>query len=493
MSHQEEKISKFLDYPYDSFLMLRLEFMLIFNDELTAKILRIIEKNVETERKHIYRKTVNKMGSVPAEVVEITTDIWVSISYKTFMTDLFGTVNSENTLKRAIKELEKMKVIFRRHEPKKKYDAPQYKIHQPVLQMLLSVLKMPGYQNLIPSIIDTLKNLPPQEMTPSECQFLIPSDENLSTKSKSRVSNFDPTYNNSNNKDNDNKDTYGENVASANSHAPTPLSLEDQLEAARQLLLAHGQTLSSSTAPEESQPKLSTPGTDLSPESVDKSVQTDEETSVPPQASEQSYSRETTQNTPAVVGDAPASEKPARPPRQRKPKVAKEGEPTQEQINAVYAVFDELFRAVLPTPDPDFSCTRTKVATESIKELIHCKATPVRLKAVFLNMWNDLDENTGEYWWRKRGRMSIKSVCNHYASRVISVENPQKSGKKSTVQQELEKEAEGFTIKSQSELMKMQPDKRKEYGRELNAFLAMKKETEKQQAQAEQASSQKAG
>jgi len=57
--------------------------------------------------------------------------------------------------------------------------------------------------------------------------------------------------------------------------------------------------------------QLSTPTEEISSESVDKSGQNVNDMSEPPQASEQSYSQQTTQNTPV--------EKPARAPRQRKP------------------------------------------------------------------------------------------------------------------------------------------------------------------------------
>src|SRR3954467_8008420 len=174
MANNEEKINKFLDFPYDAFLMVRLEYVQILGDELEAKLLRIIEKYVDIERKRIYREMINVAPANNGQVVEVTKDIWVPISYRLFMNDLFGTVTSENTVKKALKDMTKKKIIFQRFQPKKKYDAPEYKIHVNPLQTLLSMLPNPGYQKLIPSYIDTLKDLPPQELTPSECQELIP-------------------------------------------------------------------------------------------------------------------------------------------------------------------------------------------------------------------------------------------------------------------------------------------------------------------------------
>ncbi len=169
----EEKINKLLDFPYDAFLMVRLEYVQILGDELEAKLLRIIEKYVDMERRRIYQKTVNS-AATNGQVAEITKDVWVPISYRLFMNDLFGTVTSENTVKKALKKMIDKRIIFQRFQPKKKYDAPEYKIHVNPLQTLLSLLTNPGYQLLIPSYIDTLKELPPQELTPSECQELIP-------------------------------------------------------------------------------------------------------------------------------------------------------------------------------------------------------------------------------------------------------------------------------------------------------------------------------
>lgn len=194
MSQREEKISKLLEFPFDAFLMIRLEYVQILRDELEAKLLRIIEKYVEQERKRIYQKMLNQAGTAPTETLEIPIprDLWVPISYRLFMNDLFDTVTSENTIKKALRRLAEKKIIFQRYEPQKKYDAPEYRLHIPVLQTLLNVLKNPGYQSLIPSIIDTLKNLPPHEMTPSECQKLIPSNEVARSNSELRVSTNDP-------------------------------------------------------------------------------------------------------------------------------------------------------------------------------------------------------------------------------------------------------------------------------------------------------------
>src|SRR5207244_4112761 len=114
---------------------------------------------------------------------------------KMFMNDLYGTVSSETTIKKALKSLLDKRIIFRRHQQHARYDAPEYKVHVSLLQMLLGVLGTSGEQKLIPSIFEALSQLPPQELTPSECQELIPSQAGRGSK-------VDTTYNNSNKSNN---------------------------------------------------------------------------------------------------------------------------------------------------------------------------------------------------------------------------------------------------------------------------------------------------
>src|SRR2546423_3656726 len=76
-SHMEPLVS----FPYNAFLMLRLEYVQIFQDELQAKLLRIIEMHVETQRQVIYREEINKQKG-DHKPIEVPKDIFVPISYK---------------------------------------------------------------------------------------------------------------------------------------------------------------------------------------------------------------------------------------------------------------------------------------------------------------------------------------------------------------------------------------------------------------------------
>src|SRR5947209_9027580 len=101
--YREEKFTPLLSFPYDHFLMLRRAFVQIVGNELEAKVLRILEKTVEAERKRRDRDRLNRGGGKGTDAsLESTCEVWVAISYKTFMSELYETVASETTLKRAL-------------------------------------------------------------------------------------------------------------------------------------------------------------------------------------------------------------------------------------------------------------------------------------------------------------------------------------------------------------------------------------------------------
>ncbi len=142
--YSEEKMTPLLSFPYDTFLMVRCEFIQIVGNDLEARVLRIIEKTVQAERKRLARVSLNRSGKVGDGPLDIPRDIWVPISYKMFLNELYGTVASETTLKRALKSLLDKCLIFRRYQPHARYDAPQYQLHVSALQLLLDVLGTAG-------------------------------------------------------------------------------------------------------------------------------------------------------------------------------------------------------------------------------------------------------------------------------------------------------------------------------------------------------------
>ena len=174
-------VSKLLNLPIGSYLMVRLDYVIICgNNELEAKVLRLIEMYMDDERKRLYQAQLNdpKNDLTPDVVVEITRDVWVPISHRLFMNDLYGTVKSENTLKQAIKFLLGKKYIRVSDPPTKQYEAPKYQINIDVVQGeldKLAKLGKPGYQNLIPSNSDTINKRPHQNLIPSGYQEMTPS------------------------------------------------------------------------------------------------------------------------------------------------------------------------------------------------------------------------------------------------------------------------------------------------------------------------------
>ncbi len=176
-------VSKLLNLPIGSYLMVRLDYVIICgNNELEAKVLRLIEMYMDDERKRLYQAQLNdpKNDLTPDVVVEITRDVWVPISHRLFMNDLYGMVKSENTLKQAIKSLLGKKYIRVSDPPTRQYEAPKYQINIEVVQGeldKLAKLGKSGYQKLIPSNSDTIKNSPHQNLTPSGYQEMTPSGE----------------------------------------------------------------------------------------------------------------------------------------------------------------------------------------------------------------------------------------------------------------------------------------------------------------------------
>lgn len=165
--------NKLLNFAIGSYLMLRIDYVVICRDELEAKILRIIEMYMDMERARLYQEAVNAGTIETDEVIEVTKDIWIAISHKLFTRDLYQLVKSENTLKRAIKSLiDKGFLLVRPGQGK--YDPMYYQLNTAKLQEELNKLAqlgIVGYQKLIPSKFDTpqgSKNRHPQSLIPSK-------------------------------------------------------------------------------------------------------------------------------------------------------------------------------------------------------------------------------------------------------------------------------------------------------------------------------------
>jgi hypothetical protein len=185
-----ERVTSLLSFPFNSFLMLRLEYALLTGNDLQAILLRIIEKRMEDQRRRLYQERMNSQGgTVPQEVVlDIPKEVWVPISHASFLYDLYGLVQSENTLKKALHELRKRKLIFTR-KGQGRYAPDEYQLNLKLLNEEFKRMQQQGkagYQTLTPSEVDTL-------MAPSGDQGLTPSeDQCLTPCTSARGSRIDP-------------------------------------------------------------------------------------------------------------------------------------------------------------------------------------------------------------------------------------------------------------------------------------------------------------
>lgn len=146
--------------------------------------MRIIEWAIENKREELALKGL-----------EVSDDVWVTIPERFFMDWLYGTVQSETTLKDAIKSLVKKHLIFKQPSGPGRYDAMSYTLNKPLISKLfslfpeklddvdmVSIMKQPRKskdsedQKLTPSKIDPLtKRIREAKIDPLCRQLLTPS------------------------------------------------------------------------------------------------------------------------------------------------------------------------------------------------------------------------------------------------------------------------------------------------------------------------------
>lgn len=190
MSDKENGTPTYIDYPFDRFLKLRIEFLILTQNDLKARIMRIIERCIENERDGYYRAEANKPSNKNKEIV-VPDGIFATISHKFFMDELYGTVQSETTVRDALAELaEDDHLIIRRPGKGGPYDAPYYTLNKPFIEHLfklfpddlkqinmLSVMKQPrkSKENTEVQFLDPLtQKIRGAIFGPLEVQFLDP-------------------------------------------------------------------------------------------------------------------------------------------------------------------------------------------------------------------------------------------------------------------------------------------------------------------------------
>lgn len=184
-NNKERKIPDYLKFPFERYILVRVEFLILTQNELEAKIMRIIEWAIESKRDELSRKGL-----------EVPDEVWVTIPENIFMDWLYGTVQSETTLKAAIKSLKTKYLIFKRPSGTGRYDALEYTLNKPLISKLFtlfpekindvdmaSIMKQPRKskdesegQKLTPSKIDPLiRSIREAIIDPLNRQLLTPS------------------------------------------------------------------------------------------------------------------------------------------------------------------------------------------------------------------------------------------------------------------------------------------------------------------------------
>ncbi len=146
-----------MEFPYGAFLKVRLEFVLLRDNELEAKIMRIIEGWMIDQKKAWMNACAQAASDGKPEPPE--PDYYITLSYAQIIAQLYmfnssrkgegkevveGKENSisRRTVSKAMQALTDDKVVFTRPNPNqtKEYDAAQYKLNCPLVQEQMKLL-----------------------------------------------------------------------------------------------------------------------------------------------------------------------------------------------------------------------------------------------------------------------------------------------------------------------------------------------------------------
>jgi hypothetical protein len=171
----------FLKMPYNKTVLLRLEFMIICEDELEALILRLIEYAIEGLRTH-WLTTVKSLAEQGKPIPE-EPQWWVSLSYSAIITRLYGAIKNKKTAIAKITALMNKQLILRRQDPNNPYGSPQYTIDRELLQKKLDELPA----------LATLKNAAKHQVDPIPATGTPSDDENDEEETPIPVDGTPPT------------------------------------------------------------------------------------------------------------------------------------------------------------------------------------------------------------------------------------------------------------------------------------------------------------
>lgn len=161
----------YLQMPYNQYVWLRKEFMCLCGDQLEAMIMRIVEYEIEGDRRTWLRKATElaeQRKPVPEEP-----EWWITLSHKQIATRLYDAVKSEKTIIAKLRSLTQKQFLLTRLNPNNPYGSPQYTINRKLVQEKLNELPA------LPSIRDAAKSqvTHPTDMTPPSKN--IPSPQTL--------------------------------------------------------------------------------------------------------------------------------------------------------------------------------------------------------------------------------------------------------------------------------------------------------------------------
>jgi hypothetical protein len=128
----------YLQMPYNQYVWLRKEFMSLCNDALEAMIMRVVEYEIEGDRRVWLRKAAElaEQGKpIPEEP-----EWWITLSHKQIIARLYDAFKNEKTVRAKLQSLEEKRFILVRQNPDSRYGAPQYTINKDLIQRMLNAL-----------------------------------------------------------------------------------------------------------------------------------------------------------------------------------------------------------------------------------------------------------------------------------------------------------------------------------------------------------------
>lgn len=449
MSDKENSTPAYIEYPYDRFLKLRIEFLIITQNDLQARIMRIIERCVENERDNYYRSHTNKN-----EKSSVPDNIFAEISHKFFMDELYGTVQSETTLRDAIDDLVENKHVVLRHPGNGgPYDAPFYALNKPLIAHLFTLFPSFEYLNMreimkqprkskdeeVQKLHPLTQQIRGSIIAPPDPQLLHPYSSIIAPLPRSRgVQKLHPKrYRETK------EEKREDSITSSHGSDDTQPSLSEVLEQLRAIQQENARLREEiSSLSQQRQPAPSSSETEANKElftcgqSVDKSAvdvqgenanhiattTTKLEQDVPSEDAPSAPIEEAQENG---KGKGKGSRKPSTP----KEKTPKRSAEEEKRINDVFDCLDKVASEVLTKEkgEPfEFTYGRPETDRERIYELLKGRTvSSQRLRAVYIHMWNIPKSPTTGFEWKKN--MSIAAICRHYDTMLIAAMSDRQS------------------------------------------------------------------